>query len=301
MELLKEINIREMMIKRRKIMIKHKKYILILFLAILFTLINLNNKSYAEEVKMRDFYSRTDMKFGAILKGGTAFLKGSNLNSSYNLALDFHGESYLTGTTKISISWLSLTKQFLPLDVQKTTFSQVSPNASGNVTKNLLQISLYSPIYYRPENTFELGWIGGIFNQFVSLQQNMSGDTNNNLGINLGAYFKYYDFYPFIPYIDGKVILGSLYDNGKTYQDKILSSSVKLGYFFNGGLSYYIGRHFVLNLEYGLINPDFFTLMPIKRQSVVAEGATSTEPLNDKYLNFDENMSTINFSFGYLF
>jgi len=290
-----------MVVKKVNFMIKIQKLSLILYLAVLFIFLNINNKSYSEEAKMRDFYSRTDMKFGAILKGGAAVFKNTNLNSSYNIILDFHGESYLQGTTKISINWLSLTKSFLPIDALKTTFSQVSPNSSTKVTKNLLQINLYSPLYYKAEDVIEFGWIGGLFNQFVSLEQTLSGDTNSNLGINMGTYAKYYDLYPFIPSVEAKVMLGSLYDNGKTYQNRVLSSSLKLGYSFNGALNYYFGRHVVVSLEYGLINPDFLTLMPVKRQTTVVAGATSSEPLDDKYLNFDENMSTINFSVGYLF
>ena len=95
--------------------------------------------------------------------------------------------------------------------------------------------------------------------------------------------------------------MGNMYDNGKTLQEKTLSSSVKAGYFLNAGLDYYLTRRIVINVGYNMMNPDFFTLFPTKSNTPVKAGATTTDPADDSNFSFAENVQTVHASVGFLF
>jgi hypothetical protein len=257
----------------------------------------------AEEIM--GFDAKSDVKIGPILKIGFP-ISTYNSNISYlpNVSLDIHGESFIHGTTGFIFNWISSSRNFVPLVAGKTTFSEVSPgNSATKITKNLLMLTLISPIGFSPDSKFELGWMGGIFSQFVNLDNNIPGDTSSNIGINLGTYAKAYHLYPFVPSISGKIILGNLYDNGKTFQDKTLSSSIKLGYFLNAGFDFYLTKRIVLNVGYNMMNPDFLTFSPTKTNTVPKAGQTTVtaQPADDTAFNFAELVQTVNASVGFLF
>lgn len=282
--------------------LKNKK-IYCSLLSSIFSLMLINT---AKSEPVMGFEAKSDLKIGPILKMGFPVLgSGSNVSYSPNISLDIRGESFIFGTTGFNFNWLSSTRTFIDLNSGKSTFSQVSPNSSKKITKNLLLLTLVSPINFAPETKFEYGWQGGIFSQFVSLDTNLGGDTNSNIGINAGMYIKDYHLYPFVPYINGKILLGNMYDNGKTYQQHTLSSSIKSGYIGSLGFELYISKQVVINVGYNIINPDFFTLSPTKgtvQSTASTTGTTSSnQPADDTTFSFDENVQTVNASLGFLF
>lgn len=272
---------------------------IILFIFVFFLTINL--KVLAEE-NLRGFDSTNDLKIGPVLSVGMPISYGSNMSFLPEITLNFHGESFLNGTTGISLSWLSSTRSLQSLVAGKTLFSEVSPNGSATkLTKHLLQITFSSPVIFQLDSSrFEFGWHAGIFSQFVNMDTTMSGDTNSNIGVNLGLYIKTFYLYPFVPSVSGKIILGNLYDNGKTYQDRVLSASLRGGYFLKTGIDYYLTKRMIFNLSYNLMNPDFFTLNPAKANPVQT-GQANTQPADDPMFSFLENVQTISGSFGFLF
>jgi len=254
-----------------------------------------------KEENLRGFSAKSEIKTGLILRAGFPFLPASqNVSFLPPLTLDIYGESFLHGSTGISLNWLSSVRKFVPLEAGKTIFSDVGPQNSGFLNKNLLIVSLRSPINYQAGDLTEYGWIGGVFSQFVSLNTPISGDSNSNIGINLGSYLKTYNLYPFVPFADLQLILGNLYDNGKTYQNNTLSSNVKAGYFLHFGSDFYLLKRLIFNFSYSLLNPDFFTFYPTRANPVEA-GQSNNQPADDPYFSFAENISTLNFSFGFLF
>ena len=266
--------------------------------------------SYSEEKEEKEnllgFDAKSDLRVGPVFSVGVP-LSVNNANVSYSpvLSLNFHGESYVFGSTGFDFSWISSNRNMSILPAgQGTTlkFSEVSPgNQVTKISKNLLILTLSSPINYSPGNVFEFGWLGGIFNQSVTPNQNLGGDSASNLGLNLGAYLKTYQFYPFVPYVNGKFIFGNMYDNGKTQQEnRGLQSSLKGGYFLSGGLNIYITRRILLNVGYNLMNPDFYYFSPT-RAIPVQPGQVSTSPKDDTSTNFDESVQYISGSFGFLF
>lgn len=271
-------------------------------------------KAYSAEAEnLKGFDAKSDLRIGPILSVGYPISVNSP-NVSYNpiISLNLHGESFNLGSAKFEFSWISLNRSFAKLEAGKTfKFSDVSPGSQiSKISKNLLLITLSSPIGYNPGDNFEFGWLGGIFNQFISADKNLPGDGGNNLGINGGIYLKSYQFYPFVPYANGKFIFGNMYDNGKTLQEGgSQKSSLKAGYFISGGFDFYITRRIILSLGYNLNNPDFYTLSPTKatvvQPGVVQPGqvapVTSTGPTDDPSISMDENMQSVSASFGFLF
>lgn len=250
------------------------------------------------------FDAKSDLRVGPVVSMNYP-VSVSNSNVAYNpgFNVNFYGESFNFGSTGFNFSWISSTRG-LSTDASQVTnlkFSDVSP-ATGvsKVNKNLLLLTLSSPINYSPGNAFEFGWLGGIFSQFVTPNSNISGDSGSNLGLNLGGYFKLYQFYPMVPYVNGKIIAGNMYDNGKTKQVGTLSSSIKGGYLLSGGLDVYITKRILINVGYNLINPDFYTLSPTKAP-VTQPGQTNTNPKDDTNVSYDEQMQGISASVGFLF
>ena len=180
-------------------------------------------------------------------------------------------------------------------------FTDSSPSSGATtITKSLFLVTLMSPINYHPESVFEYGWQGGFFSQFVSFDKAVSGDTNSNIGLSAGGYAKTSYFYPFVPYINGKIILGNLYDNGKTIQDNKLASSLKSGYFGSVGLDFYLNKQIFFNVGYNIMNPDLLTIFPTKA-NVVQPGQVNTQPADDQFINLSETVQTVSGSFGFLF
>jgi hypothetical protein len=282
-------NLRKNMLKT----FKFAGFVLLLNLLFFFQIV------HADEI--RGFDAKTDVKIGPILKVGFPFgISNNNISYLPNVSLDIHGESFLHGTTGFIFNWISSSQNFIPLVANKTTFSEVSPgNNASKITKNLLMLTLISPIGYTMDSKLEIGWMGGIFSQFVNLDNSLPGDASNNIGVNLGSYVKSYHLYPFVPSLSGKVILGNLYDNGKTLQEKTLSSSIKLGYFLNAGIDFYLTQRIVINVGYNIMNPDFFTLFPTKKNTPSTEA--NPQPADDPSISYAENVQSVNASFGFLF
>jgi hypothetical protein len=275
----------------------------VLKILVIFFLINLVSMYGARAEDLRGFDAKSDVKIGPILNIGFPF-SYSNANISYlpNVSLDIHGESFFHGTTGFVFNWISSSRNFITLVPGKTTFSEVSPgNSASKITKNLLMLTLVSPIGYSMDSKVEFGWMGGIFSQFVNLDNNLPGDTSSNIGVNLGSYIKTYLLYPFVPSISGKVILGNLYDNGKTYQEKTLSSLIKMGYFLNVGLDFYLTKRIVINVGYNMMNPDFFTFSPTKVNTATGQPAANQQPAEDSAISFAENVQAVTASVGFLF
>lgn len=286
----------------KKIVIKNMfKSLNILVVVLLFNFFILNQSAKADEI--RGFDAKTDVKIGPFLKIGFPFgINNNNISYLPNITLDIHGESFLHGTTGFIFNWISSSRNFVPLVAGKTTFSEVSPgNNASRITKNLLLLTLISPIGYSMDSKLEIGWMGGIFSQFVNLDNNLPGDTSSNIGVNLGTYFKSYHLYPFVPSVSGKMIIGNLYDNGKTLQERTLSSSIKAGYFLNAGIDFYLTKRIVINIGYNVMNPDFFTLSPTKTNTPATAITASTQPADDSTFSFAENVQTVNASVGFLF
>ncbi len=248
----------------------------------------------------RGFDAKTDLKIGPVFKIGFPLSTNPNINYLPSFTLDIHGESLLYGTTGFIFNWLSSTRNFVTLEPGKTTFSEASPNGSTKLTKHLLQLTLISPVNYNSDSNFEFGWMGGIFSQYVTLDVPISGDTGSNIGINLGSYARAYHFYPFVPSVNLKFIFGNLYDNGKTFQDKVLSSTLKLGFFLNGGMDFYLTKRVIISFSYNFNNPDFFYFAPTKTTKAV-NGTEAKEPADDLLFNFAESTHLINGSIGFLF
>jgi len=243
----------------------------------------------------KDFTSKDDIKFGPIIRVSYPYLNNENIQFAIPpLSLNIYGESFFNGTTGLIIEWFNYNKIFKNFEAGKTYFYEVKPNNSTKVNKNLLLVSFKSPISFKSENDFEFGWFGGIIAQFVNLEQQFSGDTSPNIGVNFGSYFKTYNFYPFVPNIDLRLLLGNFYDNGRSFQEKKLSTSIKLGYIGNIGLDYFINRRIYVNLSYSILNPEFIYFSPTKSNS-------NNEPLDDPTFNNIEYFNTINASIGFFF
>lgn len=266
--------------------------------------IYLSQESKSEEIKQQNllgFESKSDLRVGPI---GTFLypLSVSNSNVSYSpsININLHGESFNFGSTGLNFTWISSNRNVTIVDSSKPTtlkFNDVSPSSGVNkINKNLLLLTLSSPINYNPGSFFEFGWLGGIFNQFIQTNGNIAGDSNSNLGLNLGAYSKLYYFYPFVPYIDGKILIGNMYDNGKTLQEAGLRNSIKGGYMGAIGMDFYITRRIILNIGYNIINPDFYTFSPTK--ALVNQ---PNSPKDDVNTSFDEQMHGLSGSIGFLF
>lgn len=261
-------------------------------------------ESRAEEMtadNLMGFEAKSDLRVGPVISG----LYPISVNSSsitYNpiVNVNLHGESFNFGSTGFNFTWISSTRSFstAPLTQDsKLTFNEVSPgNNVSKVNKNLLLLTLSSPINYTEGQPLEFGWLGGIFSQFVSTDNNISGDSNSNLGLNLGGYSKVYQFYPFVPYVNGKILFGNMYDNGKTRQTNTLSNSLKGGYMGSVGMDLYITRRIIFNIGYNIMNPDFYTLSPTK-----ALANDTSSPKDDNSFSFDEQMHGVSASFGFLF
>ncbi len=269
-------------------------------------LITINLKSFSEEVEdLKGFDAKSDLRIGPILTIGLP-ISVNKSNVAYNpvISLNFHGESYTFGSSGFEISWLSLNRGFSQYQASATStlkFSDVSPaNQITKITKNLLLITLSSPMFYKAGNNFEFGWLGGIFNQFVSAE-GLQGDSSGNLGLNLGAYVKSYQLYPFVPYVNAKGLFGNLYDNGKTIQEASgQKASLKGGYILSSGFDFYFSRRIFFNFGFNMTNLDFYTFSPTKRR-VVQPTQVSPEPNDDQNISFDEVMNSVSGSFGFLF
>lgn len=244
----------------------------------------------------KDFFSKDDIKFGPIIKASYPHFNNSNIIFAIPpISLNIYGESFFNGTTGLIIEWFNYNKVFKNLEVGKTFFHEIKPNNSTKINKNLLLVSFKSPIYFNYENPVEFGWFGGLAAQFVNLEQQFSGDTSPNIGVNFGSYIKIYNFYPLVPTIDLRLLFGNFYDNGRTYQEKKLATSFKLGYIGNIGLEYFITRRIYASVSYSLLNPEFIYLAPTKAIN------TTTDPLDDPNFNNFESFNTINASIGFLF
>jgi len=265
-----------------------RNFLILLLLFLIFTL-----NSLAVE---KDFFSKDDIKFGPILKFSYPHFNNNNLSFVIPpISLNIYGESYFNGTTGLIIEWFNYNKIFSKFELGKKYFYEVSPNNSTKINKNLLFLSLKSPINFNYESFLELGWFGGIVAQFINLEQQFPGDTSPNIGINFGTYIKLYNFYPLVPTFDLRLLFGNFYDNGRTFQEKKLSTSIKLGYIGNLGLEYFITRRLYTSISYSFLNPEFIYLFPTKAVN------TSTDPLDDPYFNNFEAFNTINASIGFFF
>lgn len=258
----------------------------------------------ADEVNQQNllgFDAQSDLRVGPV--GSFLFPIGVNSNKvSYNpvVNVNLYGESFNFGSTGFNFTWISSDRNMTVVDNSKSTtlkFNEVAPNSSATkINKNLLLLTLSSPINYSAGNTIEFGWLGGIFSQFVQSNGNISGDSNSNLGLNLGGYSKLYQLYPFVPYINGKMLLGNMYDNGKTIQAGTLSNSIKAGYMGTIGMDVYITRRIILNIGYNIINPDFYNFSPTK-----ALPNQPNSPKDDDNISFDEQVHGVSGSIGFLF
>lgn len=262
------------------------------------------NAAMAEEVTTQNllgFEAKSDLRVGPIISGLYP-ISVSNSSVTYNpvVNVNLHGESFNFGSTGFNFTWISSNRNLSTAQLTQNStlkFNEVSPgNNVGKVNKNLLLLTLSSPINYTEGQPVEFGWLGGIFSQFVQTDNNIPGDSNSNLGLNLGGYSKVYQFYPFVPYLNGKILFGNMYDNGKTYQTKTLSNSLKGGYMGSVGMDLYITRRIIFNIGYNIMNPDFYTLSPTK--ALVND---QTSPKDDNSFSFDEQMHGVSASFGFLF
>ncbi|MFN8672611.1 MAG: hypothetical protein U0457_11105 [Candidatus Sericytochromatia bacterium] len=252
----------------------------IIFSFIFFTILIANLPVYSKDEK--GFDSKSDIRAGFSLKyGGDFFNKKYQYLFPFSfIGVDFQAESASHGTSTLSVTWFN-NKRIFDLNSYNVDEYPFLDNAK-TLTKGLFEVNFSSALFYKQENPYEWGWIGGFYNQNINSDIPISGTSENNTGLVFGSYLKFSNLYPFVPTANIKLLLGSFYDNYLMKQTKgnlSQSQGIKICYDSNLNFDWYLNRNFVFSFGYNINNFDFINF----------GGSKFKQNKASSFLNFIEN------------